>query len=129
MAISQAIGPVDLENGNSIIYENAHDDEFDDSKIVNFDRIIRKLFRSMRFDFEVEIDYILLRVLNKVFGLRNHTATGLLPNQPPECTYTIPLQSMSRRITYLPLAVVVSKETARLVCDDLLLSEWAPSMV
>ena len=83
----------------------------------------------MRFDFEIEIDYILLRVLNKVFGLRNHTARGLFPNQPPECTYTIPLQSMSRRITYLPLAVVVSKETARLACDDLLLSEWAPSMV
>ena len=88
MAISQAISPVVLENGKSIIYENAHDDEFDDSKIVNFDRIIRKLFRSMRFDFEVEIDYILLRVLNKVFGLRNHTARGLFPNQPPECTYT-----------------------------------------
>jgi len=84
VAISQAISPVALDDDGS--YTNIIDTEVSSrsaSKPDDFDRHIRKLFRSMRFDFEVEIDYILLRILNKVFGLRDESA--IFPNQLPNC--------------------------------------------
>ena len=39
---------------------------------INFDRIVRKLFRSMRFDYDLEIDDVLLNVLNRLFGLKKN---------------------------------------------------------
>ena len=76
-------------------------------KSVNFDKLIRKLFRSMRFDYEIEVDEVLLMVLDKLFGIKT-TSSGLFNNQ-----------NYGR-------SSVVSKETARIVCEDLLLSGQNP---
>lgn len=74
-------------------------------KSVNYDRIARRLFKSMRFDYDIEADHVLINVLNKLFSLKT-SSVGIFSN---------------------PSTPILSTETARLICDDLLLSGYPAS--
>ena len=74
-------------------------------KSVNYDRIVRKLFKSMRFDYDIEVDDALINVINKLFCSKR-SSIGVFRNT---------------------ITTVLSKETAKLICDDLLLSGFHAS--
>lgn len=74
-------------------------------KSANYDRIARKLFKSMRFDYDIELDDVLTNVLNNLFSSKR-SSIGIFSN---------------------PSTPILSKETARIICDDLLLSGFHAS--
>ena len=59
----------------------------------------------MRFDYDIEVDHILINVLNKLFSLKT-SSVGIFSS---------------------PSTPILSTETARLICDDLLLSGYPAS--
>ena len=74
-------------------------------KSANYDRIARKLFKSMRFDYDIELDDVLINVLNNLFSSKR-SSIGIFSN---------------------PSTPILSKQTARIICDDLLLSGYHAS--
>jgi len=118
-AISRAIAPVRMKlvkENDSISDLNFVGYETDDQdsegliegimgKSFNYDRLVRRLYKSMRFDYDIDVDHVMVSVLNKIFSIKQ-PSSGLFGNHHYES--------------------VLSKETARIICEDLIFSAWNP---
>jgi len=63
--------------------------EKDDPKSkINYDKMVRKLYHSMKYNYEIEPDKILLSVLNRLFSFKISTSSGVFSTRVATCKFS-----------------------------------------
>ena len=55
---------------------------------INYDKMVRKLYHSMKYNYEIEPDKILLSVLNRLFSFKISTSSGVFSTRVATCNFS-----------------------------------------
>lgn len=97
-----------------------------DLMTLTIDELLQKLYKTMRYDREIEPDDVMVGALNSLFasqGYNRAADSGLAYYDPADATPPKPTIDGLRRRT------IFSKKSAELVFEDLAISGWHPTLI